>query len=69
MCGQISLNICGLRLDHCIPMVCRGHFFLAAAVRSWHSHASALALHLLATGAFRRSQMCVRQSTGHGWSQ
>lgn len=68
-CGKINPRICRLHLDHRVPLPCGGNFLVAAAVRSWHTHASALALHLLAARAFRGTQMRARQSTRHGWGQ
>ena len=55
---QRNLNMQTWKLRR-IPLDRCRHLPLAAAVRSRHFHASALALHLFAAGVFRSSQMRI----------
>lgn len=63
--GQIHRNVCRPGLDCCVPVGRGWRFPLAAPLRGWHIHASALALHSLAASVFSRAQACVGKSAGH----
>jgi len=52
-------------LNRCVPVGRGWRFPLAAPLRGWHIHASALVLHSLAASVFSRAQARVGKRAGH----